>query len=262
MTVHDLIPLHFRVGWKGHFRAVLAAILLRRIKQSAALVITDTHAVARQLESELRFLRARLRPIHLAAHCELALASARMRQLVDPYLIYVGNVGPHKNVEGLMASFAEVCGRVPHRLVIVGQRGQFVGDQRRLTALAMRLGNRVFFTDQVTDEELRVWMRGADLLVQPSFEEGFGLPPLEAMAMGVPVLVSDAPALVETAGQGARVFRLNVPGELATSLCELLCHPELRADLVQRGHTHVRRFSWEATAAATTQVLKEVIAQG
>ena len=110
----------------------------------------------------------------------------------------------------------------------------------------------------MTDAELRGLVAGADLLIQPSLEEGFGLPPLEAMAAGCPVLTSDCAALLETAAQGAHRFRLGERGDLAIMLGVLLTNDRLRRSKIEEGRNWAHRFTWRQTAERTAAALREV----
>jgi len=168
----------------------------------------------------------------------------------------VGNVSPHKNVEGLLAAFAKIALKTPHQLVIVGEERGFT-SRAILRQWIKRLGPKLRILSGLSDAELRGLVAGADLLVQPSLEEGFGLPPLEAMAAGCPVLTSDCPALLETSAQGAHRFRLQVRGDLAAALGRLLTDAGLRRAKVEEGRAWARRFTWARTAEATAAALRE-----
>lgn len=260
VNVHDLIPLHVAKGWKGQVRRLGARFYLRAVRRNASRVLTLSHAVANELRVEQGFSSESLRPIHLGVapgwfgthKTAPALAEAA------PYLLYVGNISPHKNVEALMRAFAQSVAQFPHRLVIVGEKRGFTGHAN-FASLIAELGDRVSFAQRLSDEELRALFARADLLVLPSLDEGFGLPPLEAMAVGCPVLTSDCAALLETAAEGAHRFKLSDSGDLSRQLVRLLNDSVLRLSKIGEGREWARRFTWDRTAEQTAAVLREVL---
>lgn len=260
-TVHDLIPLHVARGWKGYVRKLGARFYLEAVKRQAAFVLTPSVAVATQLEMELGVRRERLRPIPLGVGTGWYTAGHQPppATLGDrPYVLYVGNISAHKNVDGLLRSFWTILSRVPQTLVVLGEKRGFTAHAR-LAELVRPLGDRVVFLSRLSEAELHGLVAGADLLVQPSLEEGFGLPPLEAMAAGCPVLSSDAVALVETTGPGAHHFKLGLPDDLAHQLERLLTDAQLRVKLVSAGREWARQFTWDKTAERTAQVIRELL---
>ncbi|MBI5382483.1 MAG: glycosyltransferase family 4 protein [Opitutae bacterium] len=258
VTVHDLIPLHVVRGWKGRVRRLGASFYLRAARRQARCVLTEAHAVARELVDELGFSPERIRTAPLGVTPEWFAPPGPTPEVVRdaPYVLYVGNLSPHKNVEALLRAFARCAAAHTHRLVLVGEKCGFTGhaDFARLTAM---LGERVILLSRLADAEIRGLFAGAQLLVQPSLEEGFGLPPLEAMAAGCPVLTSDCATLVETAGEGAHRFRLDRPDDLTTQLQRLLTDESLRLGKVAAGRAWAGRFTWERTAAAVAAALAE-----
>jgi glycosyltransferase involved in cell wall biosynthesis len=256
-TVHDLIPLHVATGWKGRVRRWGAAVYLRSVRLHATSILTVSHCVAGELSRELGIEPGRIRPIHNGVtHDWFAAKAARSQG--GRYAIYVGNVSPHKNTEALFAAYERISSRVDHRLVIVGEERGF-SSGGVLHKWLGRLGNRVEWRPRLAEDELRRLVNGADLLVMPSLEEGFGLPPLEAMACGCPVLTSDCPALLETAEQGAHRFRLGLENDLGVQLERLLTDERLRTSKIEEGRLWAERFSWERSGRATAAVLQEVV---
>lgn len=171
-----------------------------------------------------------------------------------PYVVYVGNVKPHKNLVRLLEAWGKLDG-CPHVLKIVGKREGFLTGDARVAALAEKLGKRVEFTGRVEDETLRQIVAGASLLVMPSLYEGFGLPPLEAMACGVPCVVSNAASLPEVCGNAALYFNPHDAKAMADVIGKVLKDAKTSANLVAEGAKQARRFGWDDAARKTLKVL-------
>ncbi len=177
------------------------------------------------------------------------------------YILYVGVLDPNKDLHTLIAALARTTAafRRQHRLVVAGPRNWF---QPVLEEEAVRLGvgDRVHFTGYVPDAVLPALYAGAVAAVSPSPLEGFGFPVLEAMACGTPVIVVDAGALPDVAGDAAIKVPARDPGALAAAIERIPDDPDMAADLVTRGFTRCKAFSWERTAKMTLDVYAEVVA--
>jgi glycosyltransferase involved in cell wall biosynthesis len=162
---------------------------------------------------------------------------------LGPYLLMVGTIEPRKNHVGALRAFAELRRRgLPHRLVIAGGRGwldgPIFGEYERL-----RLGDSVLFPSYFPDRLLPALYACADLLLQPSYYEGFGIPVLEAMGAGTPAIISDRPSLPEIAGGAARIVQIEDPQTLAEAIWSLLQDPAERMRMRERGLERVRDFA-------------------
>jgi glycosyltransferase involved in cell wall biosynthesis len=185
--------------------------------------------------------------------------SPQPQRNVRPYILFVGSVKPHKNVGGLLRAFEQIVNDVPHDLVIAGNHeGMRTIDSAAIDS-AKALGDRVRLLGRVSDAELPELVAAADVLVLPSFYEGFGLPPIEAMAVGCPVLVSDIPALRETCGDAALYCDPHAPGDIARQLRAMLADSVLRARLVERGRLRAARFTWDAAAQTVADVFADAV---
>ncbi len=169
------------------------------------------------------------------------------------YILYVGNVKPHKNLATLVKAHEQLATRgqsLP--LWIVGKKDGFItGDSALLQQLGERArhsSGQVFFTGLVTDQELQTLYACARVFAFPSLYEGFGLPPLEAMAAGCPVVASDIPVLREVCQSAACYAAPANPHDWASKLEEVLASPRKQADLVQKGKAQVTGFNWQKAA--------------
>ena len=174
-----------------------------------------------------------------------------------PYLLYVGSHKPHKNLHRLLKAYgiSGICGEV--KLVMTGKPSPSLQAEIQ----ELRLGELVQFVDSACNEELARLYRGALALVFPSLYEGFGLPPLEAMACGIPVLTSNVCSLPEVMGDaGVLVDPLDVEA-IADGMRRLVQDGELRAKLRQRGLLRAKGFSWDETGRKTLEVLNMAVAR-
>ena len=175
------------------------------------------------------------------------------------YVLFVGTVQPRKNVASLIAAFARA--RLPrhYKLVISGAIG-WMAAADLAAPHEFEIQDRVIFTGRVSEVELLTLYQGAALYVQPSWTEGFGLPVLEAMQAGVPVITSDGGALPEVVGKAGVVVRLGdgFVARLARAIERVVGDPVVRQQLVAAGHARARRFTWERAARATLTSLVTV----
>lgn len=175
------------------------------------------------------------------------------------YILYTGTLEPRKNVPAIIRAFQSIKRelKVPHRLVLAGKKG-WLYDDIFAEVRAMDLEHEVIFTGYVPDEDLPFLYNGADLFVYPSFYEGFGLPPLEAMACGCPVITSSTSSLPEVVGAAGIMVDPRKPEELAEAMARVLGDNELLADMRRRGVERAATFSWERCARETLSIYRDV----
>lgn len=176
-----------------------------------------------------------------------------------PYLLAVGNLEPRKNISRLVQAFHLLAtqNRLGHTLVLAGQDA-FAADAIHRQVEALGLAGRVRATGYLPEEDLVALYNGADLFVYPSLYEGFGIPPLEAMACGVPVVAARSSSLPEVCGDAALYVDPLSSGEMAEGIRHVLENSAERAGLIDRGFTRASRFSWQETAAKTAAVYREM----
>jgi glycosyltransferase involved in cell wall biosynthesis len=267
VTVHDLIPLllpAYRGGTLGQAYTGLVA----RTARHAAAVITDSHASRTDIIRHLGIAPDRVHAVHLAADeryrpVEGPAGQERVRPELDlpsRYLLYLGGFDVRKNVPRLLQAFARLD--VPQvRLVIAGclplRDTPFTPDPRRIAA-EFGISDRVHFTGWVDEEVKPALYGGAEALLFPSFYEGFGLPPLEALSCGTPVIVSDRSSLPEVVNGGGLCVDPEDTDALAVAMARLLRDDALRAQLRRAGLEHAGRFRWAKTAQQTVEVYRGV----
>jgi glycosyltransferase involved in cell wall biosynthesis len=176
-----------------------------------------------------------------------------------PFFLTVGNLQPRKNVATLIRGYRLAVGRrpdLPERLVVVGQ-AKFATEALREEAEELRRAGRVVFTGYIGDEELLGLLRAATAFVYPSVYEGFGLPPIEAMAVGTPAAVSEIPVTREVCGDAALRVAPTDPEAWATALIRLSDDEDLRRTLIDAGRDRAARYTWEACARAVLGAMED-----
>jgi glycosyltransferase involved in cell wall biosynthesis len=261
ITIHDL----FFIGYPGRARPVYDATmtaLARAYARGAAAIVADSEHSRSAIVARLGLpaWRVSVIPVGLGREFAPAAPSAAQRErygLGARYALYVGNFLPHKNLPRLLRAWAALPAplRASHRLVLAG--GDRAG-QPALAALAASLGlhAHVVFAGLVADADLPAVYGGADALVQPSLEEGFGLPALEAMACGAPVIASRRGALPEVVGEAGVLVDPEDERGLADALARVLGSDAERAALSRRGLARAREFGAERTAGRVVDLLE------
>jgi glycosyltransferase involved in cell wall biosynthesis len=192
---------------------------------------------------------------------ELAEEVRRRYQLPEKFILWVGQIYPPKNVERLLQAFKLIAPDIPHHLVLAGERRWRSKEVWRLIE-SLGLQDRIRFTDWVPHEDLAVFYNLADLFVLPSLYEGFGIPLLEAMACGCPVVTSETGSPPEVVGDAAQLVNPYDISAIAHGIAMVLSDPALRATMIARGLARARLFSWERCAAEMLALFDAVHAGG
>lgn len=271
VTIYDTIPLiypaHYPPGVKGKVNFLRQKRELGKITAVMTISETSKKDIVRFLDVPQR----KIHPIHLAPskifkpitnHLSLT-TTKRKYNLPDAFVLYVGDVNYNKNI----LSLVEACKKVGTQLVIVGQQAAQENFDREhienqpLVHLIEECGNDpdVKRIGYVSDEDLVAIYNLATVYCQPSFYEGFGLPVLEAMACGTPVVATKTQALVEIAEGAALFANPKDVGDIAEKIKNVIDDKKLQGELSQKGLEHVKQFSWEQVADETIKVYKKVV---
>ena len=252
VTIHDLDFLDHPERTTAEVRRDYPS-LARDHAHRADRVITVSQFTAGQIEQRLGV------PGNRISVCSPGAPDwpARDREPADGYVLFLGTLEPRKNVGALVEAYAQLMARRPSatRLVLAGRLGEGAAewlDRVRTAPLA----GRVDLPGYVAPDDRRALMTGAAVLVMPSFMEGFGMPALEAMALGVPVIVSNRGALPEVVGDAGLVFDIADPAALSCALERVLGDAALRREMSARGRARAGAYSWDRTAAHTRDAWK------
>ncbi len=178
--------------------------------------------------------------------------------LPERFILFVGTLEPRKNLRGLLLAYAQLREKFYFKLVIAGGKGWMESDIPKIIA-ENKLENDVLFTGYIDSERLPALYSTADIFAYPSFYEGFGLPPLEAMACGTPVVTSNRSSLPEVAGDAAILVDPDDVGDIAVELKRIIEDEELRNGLIKKGLTRAKKFTWDRCATKTLAIYRELI---
>lgn len=266
ITVHDLGFLHW-----PHFLTKDSAAYYGQIDRAvrhAKHIIVPSQNTKQDLIGLLGVPGERVSVIYEAADgryqpLPLVETRAAMRKkygLPERFVLAVGTIEPRKNITGLLQSFHHLRTRYNVKdtaLVLAGKKG-WLYDEVGVKVAELGLTDSVIFTGRVTDEELHELYVAANVHVHPAFYEGFGLPPLEAMACGTPTVVSNTSSLPEVVGDAGLLVDPNNFEELAVALHRLLTNPELHAEMREKGLRRAQCFRWHTAALQTLEIYKQV----
>lgn len=252
---HDLIPLRFprrTSPLTNYFRYVVPLVL-----QQAEHIICNSQATARDLVDFYGISASKITPILLgydAAHFYPRVVDSTSQ----PYFLYLGRQDPYKNLVGLLNAFAAMPNRDCH-LAIAGAGDPRFTPQLQQQAVELGIADRVKWLDYLSYQELPLVISQAIALVFPTFWEGFGLPVLEAMACGTPVITSNLASLPEIAGDAAILVNPYDTEAITSAMNALANESKLRSQLSQLGIQQARKFSWVKTGSETKEVLQQYL---
>jgi glycosyltransferase involved in cell wall biosynthesis len=275
-TIHDVIPLVTPYFFDrrtnppiitGALRLV-AWVSLAVVTWKSRRIITDSESSRRDIARLFPWVRGKMTVIYPGADPRYQReedASVVRRVLAkyalpSQYLIFVGGLGQRKNIAGLLRAYSQLVRALPTvpALVVVGRHNALYNGLQQV-AHSLRVADRVHFPGFVPTEDMPALLSAADLLVYPSFYEGFGLPVLEAMACGCPVVCSRTSALPEVGADGVLYCDPTSPEDIAAKIRRVLADSTLRGQLIARGLQRASEFSMDRMAAEALNVYREVL---
>jgi glycosyltransferase involved in cell wall biosynthesis len=269
VTIYDLSFLRYPEAFRPFNRWYLSRFTTRSVKRAEA-IITISESTRQDVIKLLGAPPERVHTVYCGVdqsfrplpETEVA-AFKQARQLPDTFVLFLGTLEPRKNVDGLIRAYARWRERDKNAppLIIAGGKGWYYTKIFQLVE-ALDLTEAIRFPGYVPQEELVRWYNAASLLVYPSYFEGFGLPVLEAMACGTPVITSTVSSLPEVAGTDGAALLVDPTdiGALAEAMAQLMSQPDRRAVMSTRGRARAAGFQWEQTARDTVAVYQKVLA--
>ena len=276
MTVHDVLEHMYRARNQSGLRRSLHFYLTHRALKGAARLFAVSNFTKSEVEKLFVIPGERIEVVYNAIDERFLRGHATdtdrellaKRYLVThPFLLYTGRISPHKNVVRIIEAFSALKAELEKEAMFPGLKLIIIGDELskhpdlRRTVVRSRMQNDVRFMGFVPVEVLRIFYDVAKIFVFPSLYEGFGLPPLEAMAHGTPVVTSNTSSLPEVVGNAAVLVNPENIFEIMRALHRVLVDQALRDKLKERGYEQAKRFSWDASAQQIIRVYQEVAAK-
>ncbi|MGI6065083.1 MAG: glycosyltransferase family 4 protein [Bacillota bacterium] len=267
VTVHDLIPYIYpeTVG-KGYLKIFMTE--MPRIMENADRIITVSKCSKKDIENIFGYPGEKIDVIYEApepiyapgdkTQCREFLAAKY--GITEDFVLYVGGFSPRKNVKGLLTAYAEVIKELEKKflLVLPGKRNKEF-DQIDAMINVLNLQDRVIFPGFVPVQHLPYFYQGASVFVYPSFYEGFGLPPLEAMSCATPTIVANTSSLPEVVGKSAVLFNPYDTLDLAEKMLKILLEPEWAHFLSKKALNRAKKYSWSKVAEETASVYQKTV---
>jgi len=263
LTIHDLFFITY-LGQRRLFHDGLMARLARLYATRATAIIADSEYSKQAIVARLGISPEKITvisvPLGNEFHETHLTDEVKLRYgMTAPYILYVGNFRPHKNLPRLLQAFSRLGESLRNRfqLVLAGCNQQHRPGLHEL-ARTLGLTNRILFPGQIADPDLPALYSGCALFVLPSLEEGFGLPALEAMACGAPVIAANRAAIPEVVGKAAILFDPDDVAAMTKAMTDVLTQPELGTTLRRQGLMRAKEFSPNRTAGRVLTLLQEV----
>ncbi|MFB4159246.1 glycosyltransferase family 4 protein [Geomicrobium sp. JSM 1781026] len=260
VTIHDVFHLAMAKKVGGLLKRYYSKKLYKNAVDSADHIITVSEFSRKELLQHLalRIHDSKIKTIYNGVSPSWFKLNKNI-QISSPYIVFVGNVKPHKNLRILLEAFDFIKDQFQIELVIVGKKDGFInGDNKLLTEQLKKMDDKIKFTGYVSDFEIKNYISNAQLLVFPSLYEGFGLPPLEAMASGVPTVVSNVASMPEVCGDATIYFNPTDSADLAQAIEKVLNDKNLQKHLINKGKENALKFTWEKSAGEHISLLKEL----
>jgi glycosyltransferase involved in cell wall biosynthesis len=269
VTVHDLI---YKTFPQGHTASTVETSekQFREITRRADKIICCSQSTRRDLHEHFKIPESRSCVIYQGVDRNLFYPmdkkpgyggqwSLKAKGIVGPYILFVGTIEPRKNLVNLLEAFSIVKERrqFSGQLVVVGMKGWMSDDLQEFVG-KLKVAPHVRFLGYVPDDELRILYNRAEVLVFPSFYEGFGFPIVEAMSCGTPVVTSNTSSCQEVAGEAALTVSPRSPLEIAQAILRIIEDRNFRAALIEKGLKRSEHFSFLTTAQETFKVYQEV----
>ncbi len=275
VTIHDVIPLIYPEQYSPGIRGLIKYQIQKFSLKGVAAVITDSETSKKDIFRFLDISANKIHVVHLASGKEFIklddrawiLDFRKKYNLPEKFALYVGDVNYNKNIPGILKAFSSI---VNHQSLII--KLVLVGDAFKNTELPevkeifqlikrVNLEDKVIMPGFVPTEDLVYFYNLATVYCQPSFYEGFGLPVLEAMACGCPVVAAKTQSIVEIVQNSALFVNPKDPRNIADGLTTVINNLNLRKSLIKRGFERAKEFSWRKTATQTIEAYRKVISE-
>ena len=267
ITLHDTIPIHMPETVGDRYLEIFTT-KMKSIVDNSDGIITVSEFSKEDISKDFNYPKEKIFVTYLASEniykpIDKAIASSILKKqysLSNNYILYVGGFSPRKNILGLIKAYSKLPKNIreSHNLVIAGNKGKSY-ELYKKCAEEYNVDNHVIFPGFISMEYMPYLYNAASLFVYPSFYEGFGLPPIEAMACGVPVIASNATSIPEIVEDAAALFNPNDIDKLSNKLYEVLMDENIKQELIRKGFIKSNSLSWEKTALDTLKAYKSIL---
>jgi glycosyltransferase involved in cell wall biosynthesis len=259
VTIYDIIHLSQPQLVGGSKYSLYIKLVLAAINLKKAQILTISEFTKSEILEHSSILADRINVTYLGINNDWYAVKKTAQPYEKPYILFVGNVKPHKNLRNLLRGFESIMHKIPHDLVIVGQREKMRTIDKEIISEAERLSERIKFTGHVSEQLLEQYYAHASALILPSFYEGFGIPPIEAFACDCPALVSNAASLPEICQDAALYCDPFSETDIANKIVEIVTNEPLRKILIEKGRIRAAEFSCNMVATKTVEIINNII---
>lgn len=261
---HDLTMFDYvRAGklpvWLHRLRMLGYRFLLWQSHRKAKTILVPTEYVRDALYKRYLFVRRRIVVTLEASEPPIEAKTEPVNGIEQPFILYVGSAFPHKNLERLAEAFEIIVAQKPETQLVFTGKLEYHAEQLKKLTQKLSYADHITFTGFVSDAQLKWLYMNASVYVFPSLSEGFGLPGLEAMAHGCPVVSSNATCLPEVHGDAAQYFNPNDTEDIAQTILRVMNSARLRQKLINEGYKQVKKFSWKRMCEQTKTVYDSVL---
>ena len=256
VTVHDIIPILFKQFHKKQY--LFYKTILKYVLRNVIMVITPSIHTKKLLVEYYELPNEKIRAIPLGVEKHYA-KDLQDTEILSPYILYVGRINRMKNIYGIVKSFIIASKSIKMDLVVVGDNKITLLKLLDELSCSEEVRKRIIFLEHVGENEKYSLMKNALLFIYPTYYEGFGLPPLEAMQCGCPVITSNNSTLPEICGNAAYYVNPNDENEIAEGIVNVLCNDRLRKKLIQNGSQRVQNFSWDKTTFEHIKIIERIL---
>lgn len=259
ITIHDLLPLKFPKQNKPQYLyyKYFLPILIAKCEK----IITISENTKQDL---LQYYKMNEQKIHVIYNgfdeekfnVNVDANFVENQYDINKYILIVGASYPHKNIDKYFMAYKKIKDKIEEKIIIIGGKKQYK-DYLKKIATELEIEKDILFMPYIEDEDLPCFYKSASLLAYPTLYEGFGLPPIEAMACGTPVVVSNTSSLPEVVGDAALLFDPNDIEDMADKTLIMLKDKKIREKCIEEGFKNIKRFSWDLTAQEIAKVLEE-----
>jgi len=263
VVIHDLAYFMPELNAYPFIDTIYMKVMIKSSLKRANMVVSVSSNTKNDIIKLIGTNETKIKVIHEAADSKYKIITDELQlnkikrkyKLNDQFIFYSGSLSPRKNMIRFLTAFSMIKDKIPHKLVLTGGKSH---NDRNVHELINQINDSVIKIGHIPDEDMPFIYNLADLFVYPSLYEGFGLPPLEAMACGCPVVSSNSSSLPEVVGDAAIMINPYNVDEIADGMYKILTNENLRNNMIKKGLNRTQKLSWEKSAQSILELVEEV----